>query len=122
MRTTGPVFLNMLRDALQGIEAVGDIRGRGFFAGIEFVANRATKEPFGRAAQVAARVGRAAADDGLLCYPSTGNVDGVRGDTVILAPPFDTGIAQLQEIAQLFAHAARRAMDKVTPLAAPDCR
>ena len=118
VRTTGPAFMDMLRHALRSIEAVGDIRGRGFLVGIELVADRATKQPFGQAAQVAQRIGRVAAEAGLLCYPSTGNVDGVEGDTVILAPPFNTHLEQLREIAELFAHAVRVAMSEV-PILAP---
>jgi adenosylmethionine-8-amino-7-oxononanoate aminotransferase len=114
----GPQFLRMLQEALKSVEAVGDIRGRGFFVGIEFVANRATKEPFAAAAQVANRIGRAAAVDGLLCYPSMGNVDGVRGDTVILAPPYNATQDELQEIVELFAHSVGRAMHEVASLPA----
>lgn len=120
VRTNGPVFLSMVRNALKSVEAVGDIRGRGFFIGIEFVANRDTKHPFSASAQVANRIGRAAAKNGLLCYPSMGNVDGIRGDTVILAPPYNTTLEQLQEIAELFAHCVRCAMDEVrTPASTP---
>ena len=113
VRADGPVFLRMLREVLKPIEAVGDIRGRGFFVGIEFVANRATRQPFDPAAQLAHRIGRAAAHDGLLCYPSMGNVDGICGDTVILAPPYNTPLDQLREIAELFAHSVRRAADEL---------
>jgi hypothetical protein len=107
----------MLRNELRTVEAVGDIRGRGFLIGVEFVANRDTKQPFDSSVQVASRIGRAAAGDGLLCYPSMGNVDGIRGDTVILAPPYNTTQDQLQQIAELFAHSVRRALDEVAALA-----
>jgi adenosylmethionine-8-amino-7-oxononanoate aminotransferase len=116
VQVVGLQFLQMLRDALLSVEAVGDIRGRGFFVGIEFVANRDTKEPFSASAQVANRIGRAAAADGLLCYPSMGNLDGIRGDTVILAPPYNATEEELKEIVGLFAHAVRRAMHEVMSL------
>jgi adenosylmethionine-8-amino-7-oxononanoate aminotransferase len=117
VRVVGLQLLQMLRDALQPIEAVGDVRGRGFFVGIEFVANRETKEPFSASAQVANRIGRTAAADGLLCYPSTGNVDGILGDTVILAPPYNATQEELREIVELFARAVRHAMHDVPSLA-----
>ena len=41
----------MIAEATQGIEAVGDIRGRGFFIGIELVKDRETKTPFDSGAQ-----------------------------------------------------------------------
>lgn len=117
VRTDGPIFLDMLRHALKPVGAVGDIRGRGFLVGIEFVANRETRQPFNPSAQVANRIGRAAANDGLLCYPSMGNVDGISGDTVILAPPYNTRLDQLREIAELFAHSAHRATEEIAMLA-----
>jgi adenosylmethionine-8-amino-7-oxononanoate aminotransferase len=118
VRVEGLRFLRMLQDALKSIEAVGDIRGRGFFVGIELVANRETKAPFKASAQVANRIGRAAMAEGLLCYPSMGNVDGVRGDTVILAPPYNATHEELEEIVELFAHSLRRAMQEVATLLA----
>jgi adenosylmethionine-8-amino-7-oxononanoate aminotransferase len=110
VRTAGPQFLRMLGDSLGGSSAVGDIRGRGFFVGIEFVADRATREPFEPQHQVAARVAATAAERGLLVYASSGNVDGRRGDTVILSPPYDTPPAMLEEIAGLFAASVRAAL------------
>ena len=67
---------------------VGDIRGRGLFRGIELVADRATKAPFDPALKLHARVKAAALERGLACYPAGGTVDGVRGDHVLLAPPY----------------------------------
>jgi hypothetical protein len=46
----------------------------------------------------------------LICYPVAGNVDGVRGDAVILAPPFNASAAELEEIRWLFGRALRRAV------------
>jgi adenosylmethionine-8-amino-7-oxononanoate aminotransferase len=37
-------------------------------------------------------------ENGLICYPVGGNVDGTRGDIVILAPPYNCTDAELQEI------------------------
>ena len=65
----GPKLMQMVREALQGIDAVGDIRGRGYFIGIEFVADRQTKEPFPAEQQLFARIRQTAFDDGLICYP-----------------------------------------------------
>jgi adenosylmethionine-8-amino-7-oxononanoate aminotransferase len=46
---------------------------------------------------VHARLKKAALQAGLLCYPMGGTLDGVRGDHVLLAPPFIVGEAQLDE-------------------------
>ena len=103
----GARFRAALAKDLAGFEAVGEVRGRGHFIGIEFVANRATKAPFDARLGLAMRIGRAAAESGLLCYPIGGNVDGTNGDAVILAPPFNSTAEELEEIRQLFTGAVR---------------
>jgi len=110
VRAEGEYFKTLLREALGGIEAVGDIRGRGFFVGIEFVRDRGTKAPFDPTLMLSARIGKQGIARGLLCYPISGNVDGTRGDGVILAPPYIATREQLQEIVGLFADSARAAL------------
>ena len=67
---------------------VGDVRGRGLLLGMELVADRGDKTPFDPELKLHARVKREAMARGLMCYPMGGTVDGVRGDHVLLAPPF----------------------------------
>ncbi|QBF33907.1 aspartate aminotransferase family protein [Thalassococcus sp. S3] len=79
---------------------IGDIRGRGLFLGLEFVADRSTKAPFDPELNIAGRLKKAAFNAGLICYPMQGTRDGRRGDHVLLAPPFvieDTQIVELVE-------------------------
>jgi hypothetical protein len=113
VRDNGPRLMRMVRDALRGIDAIGDIRGRGYFIGIEFVADRATKEPFPAEQQLFARIRRTAFDDGLICYPVGGNVDGTNGDIVIIAPPYNATDDELAEITDKFAGAVRKALDSM---------
>jgi adenosylmethionine-8-amino-7-oxononanoate aminotransferase len=77
---------------------VGDIRGRGLFWGLELVADRASKAPFDPKLRVHARLKKEALNAGLMCYPMGGTLDGVRGDHVLLAPPFIVEEAQLDEL------------------------
>jgi adenosylmethionine-8-amino-7-oxononanoate aminotransferase len=98
VRRDGTAFGAMLLGALGDHPNVGDIRGRGFFWGIELVADRRSKAPFDPAAKVNALVKKAAMSRGLLCYPSGGTVDGRQGDHVLLAPPFIASSADLEEI------------------------
>ncbi|MEO1104246.1 MAG: aminotransferase class III-fold pyridoxal phosphate-dependent enzyme, partial [Pseudomonadota bacterium] len=67
---------------------VGDIRGRGLFLGIELVADRNTKAPLPPADKTHAKIKKAAFARDLMVYPMGGTIDGVRGDHVMLAPPF----------------------------------
>jgi len=78
--------------------AVGEIRGRGLMVGIELVADRATREPFPRAAGVTESVVRAARERGVLVYSGTGCANGVDGDTILLGPPFVVTDAELDRI------------------------
>jgi adenosylmethionine-8-amino-7-oxononanoate aminotransferase len=75
--------LETLRDA----KAVGDVRGIGLLWGVEFVADKATKQPFGPELNFAGRVYQSAMKRGLLVYPMQGCVDGVSGDHLLIAPP-----------------------------------
>lgn len=103
VREDGAAFGDMLREAMGAHPHVGDIRGRGFFWGIELVADRASKQAFDPAARVNAAIKKEAMAQGLLCYPFGGTVDGVQGDHVLLAPPFIASRAELREIARLLA-------------------
>ncbi len=84
----GERLLKELSSALADDRIVGDVRGIGLMIGVELVADRSTKAPFARAEQVTERVVAAARERGLLLYSSTGHVDGVDGDLVMLGPPF----------------------------------
>lgn len=77
---------------------VGDIRGRGLFRGIEFVADRNTKEPLEPGQKTAAKFKAAAFEAGLICYPMSGTRDGKHGDHVLLAPPFILSDDHISEI------------------------
>jgi adenosylmethionine-8-amino-7-oxononanoate aminotransferase len=101
--TDGVYLLDRLGKAIGSRDYVGDIRGRGFFIGIELVADRASKEPFDPALQLFAKVRDRSFANGLICYPTGGNVDGVRGDQIILAPPYNATRAELDEIVEKLA-------------------
>jgi adenosylmethionine-8-amino-7-oxononanoate aminotransferase len=70
-------------------ECIGDVRGAGLLAGIEFVADRDTKEPFPVSSALTTRVVAGAAERGLLILPGIGGLDGADGgDHVQLSPPY----------------------------------
>ncbi len=99
-RTLGERLLSRLAP-LRSRPHVGDVRGRGLMAGVELVADKGTRRPFPRADKKAERVTAAAFAKGLVVYPSTGCADGTSGDLVMLAPPFVTTEAQIDEMAAL---------------------
>ncbi len=99
-----------LGDALAGVDAVGDIRGRGHFIALELVADRATKAPFDPGLKLFLKVRQQAMENGLVCYPVGGNVDGVRGDIIMLAPPYNATVAELAEIVDKTALSVRQVL------------
>jgi adenosylmethionine-8-amino-7-oxononanoate aminotransferase len=85
---------------------VGEVRGLGLLVGIEFVKDQATREPFPREANVAEKIRQAALKRNVLTYPSQGCVDGLRGDHILLAPPFVISAEECSQIAQSLQFAA----------------
>lgn len=102
----GAVLLEQLQD-LRHLRMVGDIRGLGLFAGIEFVADQSSKAPFDPKLQINARVVREAFARGLICYPGSGGADGIHGDHILLAPPFVITEAQIGELVGILKSAIR---------------
>jgi len=98
VRERGAEIMSGLRERLRDHPHVGDIRGRGMILGIELVADRASKTPFPADRLAWLNITRAAFEQGLLCYPMGGTVDGMVGDHILLAPPYiyDSGhVAEL---------------------------
>ena len=99
-----------LAEATKDIEAVGDIRGRGFFQALELVADRKTRAPFPAERKLFMKIRQKAFDNGLICYPVGGNVDGVNGDVIIIAPPYNVTATELDEIAEKTAASVRQVL------------
>nr|WP_067292451.1 aspartate aminotransferase family protein [Marinobacterium profundum] len=92
---------------------IGDLRGRGLFQGIELVRDRATKEPFDPALKLHARIKQAAMNEGLMCYPMGGTLDGLRGDHILLAPPFILEESHLDELVEKLERAISQSLRAV---------
>jgi adenosylmethionine-8-amino-7-oxononanoate aminotransferase len=91
-----------MRTALESFKkfsVVGDVRGMGLLWGIEFVQDAKTREPFPHEARIASRVQDDLLDEGIMTYPIQGCVDGLRGDHILLAPPFTITSSMIQMLA-----------------------
>jgi adenosylmethionine-8-amino-7-oxononanoate aminotransferase len=110
VRTLGAQLAARLHERFDSHPAVGDIRGRGLFMAIELVADRTTKEPFDPAFSLHARIKAAAMARGLMVYPMGGTIDGQRGDHVLLAPPFVSTAAEIDEIVHRLGEAVDAAL------------
>ena len=103
----GEQLRSRLREALGDHPNLGDVRGRGLFVGVEFVADRDSKATLDPALKTHARLKTAAMQNGLLVYPMGGTVDGVHGDHVLFAPPFICTPRDIDNIVERFAAAVQ---------------
>lgn len=98
----GELLSEALTQRLAGHPNVGDIRGRGLFWGVEFVANKATKESFPVKANVAMEIAEMGLTKpyAIAIYPGTGTADGINGDHIIVSPPYTISAAEVEDTVQ----------------------
>lgn len=63
--------------------------------------DRATKKPFPRKLSVAKAIHEVGMEYGISVYPGFGGVDGVQGDHIIIAPPYNVTVADVDRIVEL---------------------
>lgn len=100
VRRKGHHLMTALMDRFGQHPHIGDIRGKGLFLGMEFVADRDSKTPFDPAKSINKKFKAAAFNAGLICYPMGGTIDGQYGDHVLLAPPFIITDQQINEMVE----------------------
>ncbi|MFP6711734.1 MAG: aspartate aminotransferase family protein [Rhodospirillales bacterium] len=105
VREVGDYLQEQLEATLGQHPHVGDIRGRGLFRGVELVQNRETKEPFDPTLKINTKIKKAAFENGMICYPMGGTIDGENGDHVLLAPPFIATKSDIDLIVDKLSHA-----------------
>lgn len=90
-----------LHSRFDGHPHIGDIRGRGLLHAFELVADRGTKTPFDVSHRINELLKDAAMDLGLMIYPNGGCADGVNGDHLLIAPPFNVTAEEIDTIVDL---------------------
>jgi adenosylmethionine-8-amino-7-oxononanoate aminotransferase len=105
VKTRGAELMAMLTDRFSDHPHVGDIRGRGLFITLEFVADRATKAPLPSRYDFAAQLKDLAMANRLMVYPMAGTIDGRRGDHVIIAPAYTMQSDELAMVVERLAAA-----------------
>jgi adenosylmethionine-8-amino-7-oxononanoate aminotransferase len=110
VRDNSPLFRAEL-ETLLDLPIVGDVRGDGYFFGIELVKDKATKETFNDDESerlLRGFLSKALFDAGLYCRADD------RGDPVIqLAPPLTTGPAEFAEIRQILSGVLSEAWTRI---------
>jgi adenosylmethionine-8-amino-7-oxononanoate aminotransferase len=98
---------------LRSLPYVGDVRGRGLLAGIEFVEDKNTRASFPRAAAFAETFAAAALNLGLIVWTNSGQLDDGTGDLAMLAPPFIISDDQIEEMVTLLSRALEHTVEQV---------
>jgi len=101
--------IRMLKEGLQKLyefNNVGDIRQRGFMAGIELVKNRKTKAPFGCEKRIGHKVIMEARKRGVMLRPL--------GDVIVLMPPLSITIKELKLLLQAVCQSIRVVMNHLS--------
>ena len=93
----GRVLHERLKPLLE-LPYVGDVRGRGLLAGIEFVEDKGSRAPIPRTKKFAERFADAAIEAGITVWPNVGHADGTNGDAALIAPPFVISESEIDEI------------------------
>jgi len=109
----GTVLHRRLQE-LRALPCVGDVRGRGLLAGIEFVEDQSTRRTFPPGARFAELFAATALDLGLMVWPSSGQLEDGTGDLAMLAPPFVIDEDQIGEMMMLLIRAAEQTLAGVS--------
>ena len=109
----GRVFHARLQKLLV-LPCVGDVRGRGLLAGIEFVQDKATHRPFPASVRFAESLAANALELGLIVWSNAGQLRDGTGDLAMLAPPFIIDEEQIGDMVTILAHAVERTAAKVS--------
>jgi adenosylmethionine-8-amino-7-oxononanoate aminotransferase len=105
--STSAAFFAALKP-LRAHPHVGDIRGIGLLAGIEFVADQQTRMPLRRSEKFAERFTEAAIVEELVVWPNVGHLPIGDGDIIMLAPPFTITAEECAELAARLGRALAR--------------
>lgn len=123
VRRQGALLGALLQEKVAGHWAVGQVRGKGLFWGIEFVANKTTKEAFPSAESIALRIQELGESTSpcrdqstthprltnitgmqnpynIFLLPGTGSIDGFRGDHIVLAPAYNVAEQDIRDIVE----------------------
>ncbi|KAJ5168940.1 uncharacterized protein N7482_004534 [Penicillium canariense] len=100
VREMGEYLGQLLHETFEANPHVGDIRGRGLFWALEFVQNKETKEPYPPSEAIAWTVHKTGLkpEYSISLMPGNGGIDGISGDHICLAPPYNSTRAEIEMI------------------------
>jgi adenosylmethionine-8-amino-7-oxononanoate aminotransferase len=98
VRAMGKLLSTRLQERLGAHPNVGNIRGKGLFWGIEFVADKETMAPFPAGDRVALTICERGLtrEYGISVYPGNGSADGINGDHIIISPAYNVRSEEIE--------------------------
>jgi adenosylmethionine-8-amino-7-oxononanoate aminotransferase len=81
---------------------------------VEFVLDKATRQPFTRRLKFAETFAEEALEAGLMTWANSGQADGTNGDLSCLAPPFVIEESEIDELIRRFGIALDRTIQKMS--------
>lgn len=104
----GAYLLSRLKQEFSQLPIVGEVRGVGMMAAVEFVADRESKTRFDPDRKVGARISKAARDRYLIARAMP------HGDILGFAPPLIMNEGEIDEMVAIAAAAVHQVMDELT--------
>lgn len=105
--TRGAYLLAALKREFSQLPIVGEVRGVGMMAAVEFVSDRGKKQRFDPAMKIGARVSKAARDRNLIARAMP------HGDILGFSPPLIMNEGEIDEMVAIAAAAVRQVMDEL---------
>jgi L-2,4-diaminobutyrate transaminase len=106
-KTTGAHLQKQLHGAFADLPIVGEVRGVGMMAAVEFVADPATRTRFAPELKVGVRIAQAARDRGLIVRAMP------HGDIMGFSPPLVMSSREVDEMVAIAAEATRHVMNQL---------
>src|SRR5262249_39505219 len=104
---TGAYLQQRMRELFEDLPIVGEVRGVGMLAAIEFVQDPIAKKRFDPSLKIGARVSKAARDRGLIARAMP------HGDILGFAPPLVMSTAEVDEMLDITQAAIRQVIDEL---------
>ena len=114
-RQQGARLFQGLNEIQERRASVGDVRGLGLMCGVEFVKNKAVREPFPPELKTAERVMDACMERGLIVFPGHGTIDGTAGDHLLIGPPLVIAPNQVDDLLTILDEAVGAVEKEIRP-------
>ncbi|MDQ0255207.1 adenosylmethionine-8-amino-7-oxononanoate aminotransferase [Evansella vedderi] len=109
----GNYLINQLTQLQKKYPIIGDVRGKGLLTGVEFVSNIFNKLPFSEEVNVTNAVVKKSMEKGLLVYPASAGLEGMRGDAIIVAPPLTIKKEEIDKLVSIFENVIKEIQDEL---------